>query len=298
MWRDAEYYVKDAIRELRDGGANLEGAMRDLRNQGKFNQWPMADAYDDYRGHKPQGDIFRHYGVCSSDGDLDSVSSPSLMKEFANECTKKFINVKTNLSEKKQIQQTASWMYLACPQVIVINVRKNLNKTLALINQEDLHTIGLCWHESEDIAIFFKALDERLLQGTTGVNNWLRACRNIVRFRDSALHVDIIPNRRLNQIVSRILKILEKQVEAKNFSTIFNNCILTCLYLLKRRRYDKDFLNNESDEYYRIDAILDGLIKKQSRNLNDKQNAIIKTTLKFLRKEASLKDLGSSVLTG
>jgi hypothetical protein len=94
------------------------------------------------------------------------------------------------------------------------------------------------------------------------------------------------------------LKILEKQVEAKNFSTIFNNCILTCLYLLKRRRYDKDFLNNESDEYYRIDAILDGLIKKQSRNLNDKQNAIIKTTLKFLRKEASLKDLGSSVLTG
>ena len=298
MWRDAEYYVEDAIRELRSDGTNLEGAMRDLRNQGKFNQWPMADAYDDYRGHKPQGDIFRHYGVCPSDGDLDSVSSPSLMREFANECTKKFLNPRTNLSERKQIQQTASWMYLACPQVIIINVRKNLNRSLALIRQEDLHTIGLCWCESEDISMFFKALDERLLQGTTGVNNWLRACRNIVRFRDSALHIDIIPSRRLNQVVNRILKILEREIEAKNFSTIFNNCILTCLYLLKRRRYDKDFLNNESDEYYRIDEILGGLLKKQSRNLSDRQNAIIKTTLKFLRKEASLKDLDSSVLTG
>jgi hypothetical protein len=36
MWRESIYYVEDTIRELRDGGANLEGAMRDLRNQGKF----------------------------------------------------------------------------------------------------------------------------------------------------------------------------------------------------------------------------------------------------------------------
>jgi hypothetical protein len=258
----------------------------------------MADAYDDYRGHKPQGDIFRHYGVCPSDGDLDSVSSPSLMREFANECTKKFLNVRTNPSERKQIQQTASWMYLACPQAIITSVRNNLNRKLALIKQEDLHTIGLCWCESEDISMFFKALDQRLSQGTTGVNNWLRACRNIVRFRDSALHTDIIPSRRLNQIVNRILKILEGQVEAKNFSTIFNNCILTCLYLLKRRRYDKEFLNNESDEYFRVNEILGGLLKKQSRTLNDRQTSIINATLKFLRKEASLKDLDSSVLTG
>ncbi|MBB5349535.1 hypothetical protein JWG42_13970 [Desulfoprunum benzoelyticum] len=298
MWRDAEYYVKVAIRELRGGGANLEGAMRDLRNQGKFNQWPMADDYDVYRGQQPQGDIFRHYGVCPSDGDLDSVSSPSLMREFANECEKKFVNIRIRPSERKQLQQTASWMYLACPQVIIVNVRKNLKNNLALISQEDLHTIGLCWSKSDDISMFFNALDQRLRQGTIGVNNWLRACRNIVRFRDAALHVDIIGNGQLNKIVDRILKILERQVEEENFSIIFNNCILTCLYLLKRRRYDKDFLNNESPEYDRIDQILRGLLKKQSKNLNDRQCSIIKTTLKFLRKEASLKDLDSSVLTG
>ncbi|TKB26496.1 hypothetical protein FCL47_08770 [Desulfopila sp. IMCC35006] len=302
MWRDAQFYVEDAIRELQLGrGKDLIDAMREVREPGKFNQWPMADSYDEFRGRPPQGDIFRHYGVCPSDGDIDSVSDPSLMKLFANECAIRFVSDKTTLAERKQIQQTASWMYLACPPVIINHARKNLHRTLAQISQEDLHTIGLCFCKADDMALFFKALEQRLKQGTQGVNNWLRACRNIVRFRDSALHSDVIPNNRLDTIVNRVLKILDGQVEANNFSTIFNNCILTCLYLLKRRRYDPGFLSKENDPhdtYRRIEDVLEVLKKKQSRNLNDKQNKIIDTTLKFLRKKGSKKDLDGSVLTG
>jgi hypothetical protein len=134
--------------------------------------------------------------------------------------------------------------------------------------------------------------------GNANVNNWLRACRNIVRFRDAALHPDIITKRRLELIVSRILTILEGQIQESNYKRIFDNCILTCLYLLKRRRYDNAFLNSENHEAFMLDNVLNKLLTQQNENLSAKQHSIINATLKFLRKKASLKDLDSSVLTG
>lgn len=296
MWSSAEIYVYNAIKGLSTGGNSLLRTMKNLREQGKFNQWPLADAYDKFRGHTPQGDIFRHYGICPSDGDLNSVSNPSLMKEFADECAKRFVHRDTTSTQRRQIQQTASWMYLACPTDIINHVRHNLRIDQALITQVDLHTIGLCWCDSEDIKLFFKALEQRLLQGITSVNNWLRACRNIVRFRDAALNPNIISEIRLKNILSCILKILKVQIREGNFSQIFNNCILTCLYLLKRRRYNEKFLNTESHEAYSLETILEPLLNKNS--LSDKQHTIISVTLKFLRKEASMNDINESVLTG
>jgi len=298
MWHVSKSYIERAIYKLRVGNDRLLRAMKNLREQGKFNLWPLADACDEYRGQSPQGDSFRHYGVCPSDGDLEIVSSPSLMKEFAHECAKRFVHVTTTSAQRKQIQQTASWMYLACPSDITNKVRKNLKLQLSEVNQVDLHTIGLCWCDSEDIELFFIALEQRLLQGTTRVNNWLRACRNIVRFRDAALHPNIIPERRLEIVVSRIIKILEGQIQQRNFRTIFNNCILTILYLLKRRRYNRGFLNLENHETYSIDTILERLLNKRANNLSPRQYTIISITLKFLRKEASMNDLDESVLTG
>jgi hypothetical protein len=298
MWYAAESIIKSAIYKLRSGDNGLLNTMRNLREEGKFNQWPLADNYDEYHGRPPQGDSFRHYGVCHSDGDLENVSSPSLMKEFAHECAKRFVHERATSAQRKQIQQTASWMYLACPSSIITKVRNNLKNQIDQTKQDDLHTIGLCWCNSEDIELFFIALEQRLLQGTTKVNNWLRACRNIVRFRDAALQPNIIPERRLKNIISRIIRILEGQIIRENFNTIFNNCILTCLYLLKRRRYNRNFLNPENHDGSRIETILEELLIEQANNLNDRQYTIIDITLKFLRKEASMNDIDASVLTG
>jgi len=299
MWEVAEFHVKGAIEELKTGSRNLETVMKDLREKGpgRFNQWPLADVYDAFRGQIPKGDIFRHYGVWPSDGDLDSVSSPCLMKEFAHECEKRFVHNRTTPAQRDQIQRTASWMYLACPPAIINKVRKDLKLQMAQVSQEDLHTIGLCWCKPKDIELFFIALEQRLLQDIISVNEWLRACRNIVRFRDAALHPDIIPDKRLETIVNKIIAVLKKQVRDNNFSTIFNNCILTCLYLLKRRRYNNEFLNSKSHGAIIIEMIFKELLEKQGNNLNKKQHTIISVTLKFLRKEATRKDIDGSVLT-
>ncbi len=297
IWQIAESYIEDAIRALKFG-SDITEAMQELRVRGKFNQWPMADSYDEFRGRTPMGDIFRHYGVCPSNGDFRAVSDSELLEELAAESAKVFVSSDINRDQKNKIQQTISWMYLACPPVILHSARKNLKQRKAQTQKVDLDTIGLCWNESDDIKLFFKAFEERLLQGIQGVNNWLRACRNIVRFRDAALQLENIPEKNLENIISRILRILRGQIEERNFQRIFDNCILTCLYLLKRRRYDNEFLSVDSYNYDELDFILTMLQKDYSRSLSDRRSSIVQVTQKFLRKQANIKDLDSSVLEG
>jgi hypothetical protein len=296
IWESSKEYLDRALEGLRVGGDHLIMTMRELREGGKFNYLPLADTYDQYHGHTLQEDSFLHYGICPSDGNLVNVSDPLLMKYFAAECAKKFTHKDTTSAQKQQIQQTASWMYLACPSKIIEQVRVNLRMNQAQVTRVDLHTIGLCWSESKDIELFFKALEKRLLEGITGVNHWLRACRNIVRFRDSALHPNIISDDRLQTIFKSIIKILQGQIRERNFKLIFDNCILTCLYLLKRRRYREDFLSVQSNETRTLENLLEMLLKEY--NLSQKQRTIISVTLKFLKKEASMNDINESVLTG
>ena len=298
MWNLAQEYAEDAIYELQNIGGDLISALRDFREVGGLNKWPSADSIDDFRGVQTKGDIFRHYGICPSDGKIDTIKDSELIEGFALECSKQFLSSESTKSQKKAIQQAVSWLYLACPDVILSRVRDNLSRQIANTAAIDLHTIGLCWSHVDDFALFFEALYQRLLRGTIGVNNWLRACRNIIRFRDAALHPSSISKKKLNLIVRKIVTILTDQVDQNNFGGIFNNCILTSLYLLKRRRYDKDFLDIEDDLFYEIENVLDDLILNSSVHLNARNEKIIKITLKFLRKEASLTDLDSSVLTG
>jgi len=298
IWESSKEYLDRALEGLRVGGTHLLATMKELREngKGKFNQWPLADMYDEYHGYTPKGDSFLHYGICPSDGNLVNVSDPLLMQHFAAECARKFAHEDTTAAEKQQIQQTASWMYLACPSNIIQQVRVNLRINQEQVTQVDLHTIGLCWSESKDIELFFKALEIRLLQGITKVNNWLRACRNIVRFRDSALHPNIVSDDRLQTIFKSILRILLRQIHEENFKLIFDNCILTCLYLLKRRRYREDFLSVQSNDAKSLENTLEMLLEEY--NLSPKQFTIINVTLKFLKKEASMNDINESVLTG
>lgn len=298
LWENAETYVEEAIKALRDDDSFISDAMDRLRVAAKFNYWPLADSLDEYRGVVPKGDIFRHYGVCPSDSNLAHTKNKEKLETLARESGRVFISRAISTSQRKKIQQAISWMYLACPHTIIHHVRTNLTNQLAQVQAEDLHTIGLCWCESKDIELFFKALEQRLSQGITGVNNWLRACRNIVRFRDGALHPNIIQDRRLKRIVESLLRILDGQIQQRNFSRIFDNCILTVLYLLKRRRYRKEFLNDEEDELSRLEENFEKLLQQHSNSLSDRQYTIIKVTLKFLKKEASLSDLDESVLTG
>jgi hypothetical protein len=311
FWFKAEPSIHSAIRSLRSDAPDLMDRLRQLKKH--INRTLLADREDEYRGRKPKGDIFLHYGVFPSDGNLEMVHSPSLANEFAEECEAYFSRRGIPTEKKKSIQQTASWLYLACPPAIIESARQNLKQNIEATSQVDLHTIGLCFEKSLDISSFFAALEDVFLLRQEHINNWLRASRNIVRFRDHALQPEIVSRSRLEKIISGLLRSLEGEVNARvgqcgngqleiegivnhsrrrpNLKRIFDNCVLSILYLLKRRRYEPDFMSSDNDNYKRLDDIFSKLINERRNNLSNRQFKIVSISLRFLRQEASYDDL-------
>jgi len=310
-WLKAEGSLLAATRSLKNDAQNLMDKLAQLREH--INKWTLADRVDEYRGRIPKGDIFLHYGVFPSDGNLDEVQSPDVAYEFARECGAYFSRIPIFTKKKKAVQQAASWLYLACPPIIIESARQNLKQNIAVTSPVDLHTIGLCWEKPSDIKSFFSALERLFQVRRKGINNWLRSIRNVIRFRDHALKPEIVSRHRLENIISGLLRSLESQVNGKidqyengqlqfksignhhaqnpNLERIFDNCVLSILYLLKRRRYEPDFLTSDSEHYRRLDEIFSTLINRRKNKLSDRQYKIVSITLRFLRQEASYADL-------
>jgi hypothetical protein len=289
MWFEAETPLRVAIKALRNNDPDLLQKLRLLRVH--INKWPLADSRDEYRGRPAKGDPFLHYGVFPSDGKLEKVQSPGLAYEFVKECEVYFLCRGIQLNIRKSIQRTASWLYLACPSEIVEYVRQNLERNVADTSQVDLHTIGLCFKNPADIKLFFAALERLFQLRRTGINEWLRTSRNIVRFRDYALRPEIVSRSRLENIISGLLRSLENEVRGFNFKRKFDNCVLSSLYLLKRRRYEPDFLASDNNHFKRLDSIFSKLLNIKRNRLSARQFTIVSVTLKFLRQEASYADL-------
>ena len=288
LWHDAERFLKAAINALENDNYDLIENLDSLRNH--INKWPLADHVDNYRGRIPKDDPFLHYGVFPSDGDISTVTSPDLAKQFIEACDDYYATTRDD-RKKEKIQWAASWLYLSCPSAILKSSRRNLNNSGPKTRPVDLHTIGLCWDKKNDLADFFEALEQVFLAGNTAINNWLRASRNIVRFRDHALKPEVVPDERLDNIINGIFKALSREICTSNFARKFDNCILSLLYLLKRRRYDPNFLAPENDLTIEIDKALNGLITERRRQLSTRQYTIVSITIKFFRKEASYDDL-------
>ena len=289
LWSDAEKYLKDAINSLENNTFDLVDNLKLLRKH--INRWPSADYIDEQRGHILKEDPFLHYGVFPSDGDITSVMSPQLAKRFIDACETYFSSELRADKEKEKIQWTASWMYLSCPPSILNSSRRNLILYGISTAHVDLHTIGLCCDKKSDLIAFFATFEQVFLSGREGINNWLRASRNIVRFRDHALKPEIVPKERLDHIIIGLHKALINEIATDNFERKFDNCILSLLYLLKRRRYDANFLASDSNIAIEIDDILYYLLKNKRRQLSIRQFTIVSITLKFFRKEATLADL-------
>lgn len=256
-----------------------------------MNRWPLADTVDENRGRPLKKDIFLHYGIFPSDGNLEAVYSQSLANEFIRQCEAYFSRQNISIAKKNLIQRTASWLYLACPHVITESVRKNLVEGLDAIQSVDLHTMGLCFEELSDIKSFFAALEQIFVTRRERINEWLRTSRNIVRFREHALRPEVVSQSRLENIFSGILRSLNHEIDISHFDRIFDNCVLSILYLLKRRRYEPDFMTSDSEHYKRLDDIFSTLIKRKRKKLSDRQYKIVSITLRFLRQEASYADL-------
>lgn len=294
LWDAAEPFLHLAIDAFRINDPNLRRKLDSLREH--INQWPLADKFDEFRGRPRKGGLFLHYGVFPSDGEINGGPQQKLTAEFISQVEDYFLR-RTGFSPrtKESVQWTASWLYMACPPSIIHSVRRKLEMGFQSVKREDLHTIGLCFEEPKDIELFFKAFESRIQTGLAGTNNWLRASRNIVRFRDHSLRPEIVKRNSLENIFNGLVLILEEQISQHNFAMIFDNCVLSCLYFLKRRRYESDFLASNTKKYVRLESMLRRLLDKEDNSLNDRRFRIVQTTLKFIRSQGTLEDFGTII---
>lgn len=286
---NVEILLEEAVLALKNETFDLEDRLRKLKDA--INKWPSADQYDMFRGHNTKNDIFLHYGSFSSDGVLNKLPHKRLANDFIDLCELYLKKPRPSSKVIKILFWTASWLYLACPQTI-------LESSMTILLQEGVRTkkyclaiIGLGWHKKDELRIFFKYLEKVFTSERQSINDWLRATRNIVRFREHSLSKEVISSQRLQTIIDGLYGSLKDQVEKNNYHQIFSNCILTFLFLLKRRRYDPNFMGKDSQRRNLIASLFNKLLKEKKGRLSQKQLNIVEITLRFLNEEGSESDL-------
>ena len=156
------------------------------------------------------------------------------------------------------------------------------------LKKQVLYTAGLSFCNDTHIGYFYDAFLELCETKSEGINNWLRAFRNIVQFRQNGLSDQVVETDALDTILDTIIHNYAGQIYQNNYEATLNNCLRSVLFILKRRRYDPDFLDSDDPRTKEIE----GLLKVTAENHHiDKYKHYAESTLKFLYKQARLKDI-------
>jgi hypothetical protein len=155
------------------------------------------------------------------------------------------------------------------------------------LTPQELTGCGWCLRDPRLVANFAEVLAERLERDRSGVNNWLKAFAEILRYRDNATHD--IPSTRCEQLSLLILQVFEAQRSRNNFAFLFRNSCLCIVYLLRRRAYDDDYLqpgNNAAEQIKATfnDAIHD-LTTRRAIGGSIRLDRALQTMIKFIDRQ-------------
>jgi hypothetical protein len=297
MFHDAQAVLSSALAALEEGNSNTETEC--IRDAIKWlNKWPLAHNVEHKRGGTTAKDFMLHYGVIGSEGKLDSLPAPGLARALRKVVGERFESLAysghTRSSLGKLLLRLGGWFYLAMPEECVNHVRSQLKaakSNILLLSDVDLHAIGLGIAAPEDLHRFFPLVVEALRHPEAKPNNWLRAVRNICRFRNHALRLDVLSDAQSLQLVELLLAMMRTEAAAGNFEKKFNNCLEAFPFLLKRRRYSPDFLAPDSRLAKEVIQFFSRLDREHQSQLAIKFKKVPRATLNFLRMEATATDL-------
>ncbi|HOC54069.1 MAG TPA: hypothetical protein PKI20_00460 [Verrucomicrobiota bacterium] len=296
LFRDAEFFIQAALLALERNDPDSDDHLRDLTN--RLNKWPLAHVVEGNRGHFVPKDFMRHYGVLNSDGNVNNLPSPGVVRALGTAIGSKFSDlirhgrVKSRLGNA--LLRTAGWLYLAMPDQCRDFLRSRVSTAAGhkvTLTAVELNGIGLAFREADPLDQFFLLVVATLRNQQARPNNWLRAVRNICRFRNHALKPDIISERNLLQLVELLYDKMKEQAQARNFQRIFGNCLETVPYLLKRRRYEPHFLTPKSPLATRLIRFLQAVDQDHQAQLPSRLKKVPEATINFLKMEATESDI-------
>jgi hypothetical protein len=295
MFNDARPALTAALRVLRQNSSDAKEPLDDVVNL--LNKWPLAHNVERARGRTVAEDFMLHFSVIGSDGDLDKLRDPDLARNLQHAIGEKFYELVQQRKDRTPLANTllraGGWFYLAMPQECFMYLRQRLavakNHPSLRLSPTELGAIGLAFESLDDLRQFY-LLAVRALRAPRP-NNWLRAIRNICRLRNHALHPDAISDTHLVQLTAQLFATLREQAEQRNFGQIFRNCLEALLFLLKRRRYDPEFLAPTSQLAQDLIHCLEKVDHESRWRLPQKLKPVPQAAINFLQRQATESDI-------
>jgi hypothetical protein len=294
MFKHARPVLEIALSALRQNRTGAEELVRDAIKL--LNKWPLAHEVEQARGRTRDKDFMLHYGVIGSAGRLDTLLEPALACDLRNAIGERFGELSQgpnpHIRLRNALLRAGGWFYLAMPQECFAYLRSRLaiaNRDFQPLSNVDLHAVGLSFEAPDDLRRFYPIVVRALRD--TRPNNWLRAIRNICRFRNFALHPDAISDDDLYQLTEQLFEMLQEQAARRNFGQIFRNCLEAIPFLLKRRRYDPEFLAPTSPLVQKLIHLLTKVGRESYRQLPHRLKPVPRAAVNFLQREATASDI-------
>ena len=161
-------------------------------------------------------------------------------------------------SQREKVLWLASWLYLHLPKGLLEGVRSDF------VGRDEpnggaIACAGQCFSEGKDFKSFFSRFTQ-LLRGPrrSGVapSTWLRAYRNLARFRSESLRLEYLSIEDQSTILEWYLDLFDSSLENPGGHGFLYSAYMAP-HILKRRRYDSNFLEEGTRDYFRFNAILD-----------------------------------------
>jgi hypothetical protein len=296
MFNDARLALETALHALRQNSPDASELRKAIANH--LNKWPLAHNVERTRGRTVAKDFMLHYGVIGSDGNLETVADVPLACDLRDAIGEKFGGLvqrrKASSALGNTLLRAGGWFYLAMPEECFAYLRTRFataNRNFLRLSREELHAIGLAFETPDVLRQFYPLVVRALQNPSIRPNEWLRAVRNIWRFRNYALHPDAISDADIYQLMERLFKKLQEQAIQENFAQIFGNCLEALPFLLKRRRYNPEFLAPTSQLTQEMIHFLEKVDRESRWRLSRRLQPVPRAAINFLRREAKASDI-------
>ena len=282
---EAEFEIGRAQRSI-DQNRHINERLRELLVP--LRKWVVSSQVDGITIDDPN--VF--YGIMTSDGQLDLLQYGSgELTRLRDSIGERFQNQFDRGNNDQMLIRVGGWFYTAMPLQIFSYLKNKVVESHRIgtpLENAEIASIGLAVKEHETLGYFFSIAERVLRNPNNPPNEWARAIRNICRFRNSALQE--IESGTLKSLTENLFRIMEAEVNARNFEQKFRNCLIAIAFLLKRRRYDNNFLPSGPEL---VEEMVDLLqrVHQQQRQLPKKIQHLPRVTVKLLKRAASRSDV-------
>lgn len=247
--------IESAIQRARGGVASRQ-ILKSIRDT--TNKWLKPNRMNvqvtELTFPKEIHPLFVYLGVFPSDPAPMSREVEDRAKQYGDFLVSTFRGAKDEFS-RSAVYWSASWLYTRCPELILDKARSHLSGNKA-VPGEILACAGNCFNSLCDYSIFFTSFVRAIGHGLGEVDQyWLRAYRNLARFRFDALSMVALADKDQESVLDWYLTLFNDVIMEPQ-GKVFGFCCRLAPHMLKRRRYDPYFLKEGTAQFMAMNSCL------------------------------------------